>query len=207
VTLSSFYMDVTKDTLYTKAKRSGIRLAVQTVMAKVLDTLLRLLAPLSSFTAEEAYRMSPLKKKFESIFLCEFPTVKTDLENRELAYEFTQLLEVRNEVLKSLEVERAQGRLRASIDAGIHVAAKDESLAALLRKYSNDLAELFIVSEVILEDWDNMTSDVKGAELAVLVGKPSGTKCVRCWLWSETTGTHPEHPGICDKCYEAVTSE
>lgn len=207
VTLSSFYMDVTKDTLYTRGKRAEIRLSVQTVMAEVLDTLLRLLAPLASFTAEEAYGMSALDNKPESIFLCDFPKVKTELENRELAYEFSQLLTVRDEVLKALEIERTSGRLRASIDAGIHLAAKNESLAALLRKYSNDLAELFIVSEVTLKEWDEMASDVKGAELAVLVGKPSGTKCVRCWLWSETTGTHPDHPGICDKCYEAVTSE
>ncbi len=207
VTLSSFYMDVTKDTLYTRAKRSEIRLSVQTVMAEVLDTLLRLLAPLASFTAEEAYGMAPFEDKPESIFLCDFPKVKAELENRELAYEFSQLLAVRDEVLKALEVERTSGRLRASIDAGIHLAAKNESLAALLKKYSNDLAELFIVSEVTLKEWDDVASDVKGAELAVLAVKPSGTKCVRCWLWSETTGTHPDHPGICDKCYEAVTSE
>ncbi|NLI97747.1 hypothetical protein GX441_03690, partial [bacterium] len=99
------------------------------------------------------------------------------------------------------------GRLRASIDACIRIASKSPQQNDLLKKYSNQLAELFIVSEVILEEWNKIASDAKSAELAIVAEKPSGSKCVRCWLWSETTGTHPDHPGLCDKCYEAVTDE
>lgn len=207
VTLSSFYMDVTKDTLYTRGRLSQQRLAVQTVMSEVLDVLLRLLAPLASFTAEEAYKTYPIEGKKESIFLLGFPKVNPQLEDRELAYEFSQLLKVRDEVLKVLEVERSAGRLRASIDACIRIASKSPQQNDLLKKYSNQLAELFIVSEVILEEWNKIASDAKSAELAIVAEKPSGSKCVRCWLWSETTGTHPDHPGLCDKCYEAVTDE
>jgi len=205
VTLSSFYLDVVKDTLYTRGRDSKNRRSVQTVMAEVLDVLIRLLAPLSSFTAEEAYRASPLKDKKESVFLLDFPKANPEFEDRDLAYEFSQLLMVRDEVLKKLEIERSAENLKASIDARVALAAKDTSLANLLRKYQSQLAELFIVSQVQLATADEMQDGFGENNLAIEVHKPNGEKCVRCWLWSESVGSHPDHPGLCDKCYEAIT--
>jgi isoleucyl-tRNA synthetase len=205
VTLSSFYLDVVKDTLYTQGRNSKNRRSVQTVMAEVLDILIRLLAPLSSFTAEEAYRASPLKDKKESIFLLDFPRANPAFEDRDLAYEFSQLLVVRDEVLKKLEIERSAENLKASIDARVVLAAKDTSLANLLRKYQSQLAELFIVSQVQLASADEMQDGFGENNLAIEVHKPNGEKCVRCWMWSESVGSHPDHPGLCDKCYEAIT--
>jgi len=204
VTLSSFYLDVVKDTLYTRPKNSRIRRSVQTVMAEVLDVLIRLLAPLASFTAEEAYRAWQREDKKQSVFLEEFPKVNPSLENRELAYEFSRLLEVRDEVLKALERKRSQGELKGSIDARVRLAVKDEDCADLLGRYKDELAELFIVSQVELTDWD-ASSD--STEFAISVEKPRGEKCVRCWLWDESVGSHPDHPRICDKCHEAVTDD
>ena len=207
VTLSSFYLDVLKDTLYTRAKNSERRRAAQTVMAEALDKLIRVLAPLASFTAEEAYRSSPLEKTEESVFLLDFPKVNPELEDRELAYEFSQLLTVRDEVLKALESERSAGNLQASIDARVNLAAKNEALANLLRKYEPQLAELFIVSQVDLVTWDETPEASRKDSLAIAVRKPKGEKCVRCWLWSESVGGHQDHPEICDKCYEAITDD
>jgi len=207
ITLSSFYLDVVKDTLYTRGKRSKIRCSVQTVMAEVLDTLIRLLAPLASFTAEGAYRTSPLERTEESVFLLSFPKVDPSLEDRELAYEFSHLLSVREAVLKALEERRTAGKLKASIDAKVSLAAKDDSLAQLLKKYESHLPELFIVSQVNLMEWDKMPEKSRKNDLAVEVQRPKGEKCVRCWLWSESVGTHPDHPEICDKCYEAIADD
>lgn len=207
VTLSSFYLDVVKDTLYTRSSHSKVRRSVQTVMAEVLDTLIRLLAPLASFTAEEAYRASPLERIEESVFLLEFPKVNPEFEDRELAYEFSRLLSVRDDILKALEERRTAGKLKASIDAKVSLAAKDDSLVQLLKKYEPHLPALFIVSQVDLVDYDEMPEESKKNELAVDVQKPKGKKCVRCWLWSESVGKHRDHPEICDKCYEAMTDD
>lgn len=207
VTLSSFYMDVVKDTLYTRARNSHLRRSVQTVMTDVLDALIRLLAPLASFTAEEAYRAWVRKDKEESMFLLDFPTPEEELENRELAYEFSKLLCVRTEVLKALEAERGAGNLRGSIDARVVLGAKDEEVGTLLGKYAADLAELFIVSQVDLEKFEAFDAQTRGEELAIRVEKPRGGKCVRCWLWFESVGSHSDHPGLCDKCYEAIKND
>ncbi|MBN2378787.1 isoleucine--tRNA ligase [candidate division WOR-3 bacterium] len=207
VTLSSFYMDVVKDTLYTRSGDSDIRRSVQTVMAEVLDVLVRLLAPLSSFTAEEAYQANPVNEKKESVFLEDFPDATADLEDRDLAYEFSRLFEVRDEVLRALETERISGRLGSAVDARIVIAAKDADRVRLLKKYEADLAEMFIVSEVDLVDWEDISVSSDQSEFIIKVEKPRGKKCVRCWLWSESVGSHPDHPEICDKCYEAVTND
>lgn len=205
VTLSSFYLDVTKDAIYTRARQSPERRSVQTVMAEVLDVLIRLLAPLSSFTSEEAYRASPISKSKESVFLLGFPEAESSREDRELAYEMGKLLGVREEVLKSLEEERRAGRIRASIDSKVKLAVKDHSLAEILRKYEGDLAEFMIVSQVDLVDWEQISQELKGRDVAVQITEPDGKKCVRCWLWSKNVGSHADHPQLCDKCYEAIT--
>ncbi len=209
VTLSSFYLDVTKDTLYTRSKNSKIRRSVQTVMAECLNSLIRMLAPLASFTAEEAYRYANLENKQESVFLETYPEVDPELENRELAYEFSKLLLIREEALKALEKARSKGQLKGSIDARIVLGTKDNATLNLLKKYSDSLAELFIVSQVDLEEYNKLPEEtqVEDSELAISVEKPRGAKCVRCWLWFESVGSHPEHPELCDKCYEAVTHD
>ncbi|MBD3286001.1 isoleucine--tRNA ligase [candidate division WOR-3 bacterium] len=207
VVLSSFYMDVIKDTLYTREKDSHIRRSVQTVLARVLDVLTRLLAPFISFTAEEAYGANPVGENKESVFLEDFPHVDSKYEDRDLAFEFSKLFEVRDKVLKVLEVERREGRLRASIDARVVLSARESCVRELLKKYEGNLAEFFIVSGVDLVDRVEAGESGEGSEYSIEIEEPRGRKCVRCWLWSESVGSHADHPEICDKCYEAITKQ
>jgi isoleucyl-tRNA synthetase len=192
VELSSFYFDILKDRLYTFASNSKERRSSQTAFYLILKNLLIILSPILSFTCEEAWGYLPGEKS-ESVFLENFPSPIPLPVDEDFIKEHERLLEIRDEVLKALEVARKSKFIRSSLEAEIVIRTQGED-RTLLEKYRNFLPTLFIVSKVRLED---------GKKLEVMVEKAKGKKCARCWNYSELVGTF-DPPDVCERCIKVL---
>src|SRR5213594_2201273 len=204
VDLSAQYLDIIKDRLYTSAADDPRRRAAQTACYDIFSALARLMAPILTFTAEEAWRHAP-GVKAESVHLERFPEVSREWLDDTLAREWGRLLEVRREVTKALETARAQGLIGSGLEARLRVAAAPEDLPELLRAKRALLPTLFIVSQVELGGARTSAAvqyesqEIPG--LVIGVDKARGRKCQRCWTWSERVG---EHRGLCERCVPVV---
>jgi isoleucyl-tRNA synthetase len=181
--LSAVYFDILKDALYTTKKTGLKRRSAQTVMHEIAHKLLVMLAPVMSFTAEEAWSYLP-GQKAASVFLNEFPR-PLGLEEPEA---MTRLLEVRAQVLPVLEVARRDKLIGKSLEAKVVVATK--GARPFLEKHLAELPELLIVSQVELSD--AAEHQVKAAD---------GAKCPRCWRSEPEVGAQE----LCNRCVEAVS--
>ena len=158
VDLSAIYFDVLKDRLYTSAPRSQARRSAQTALWRLGDALVRLLAPITSFTAEEVWGFLPAVAGHpESVHLTQFPErhdftgdVPDDFDVKGLESDWDTLLAVRNEALKVLEAARIEKRIGGSLEAQLHLAAP-EAVYPVLDRYRDQLRYVFIVSNVVLE--------------------------------------------------------
>jgi isoleucyl-tRNA synthetase len=196
VDLSSIYFDVLKDRLYTSATKSKARRSAQTALYRLLDALVRLLAPLMSFTAEEAWVHMG---RPDSVHMALFPelhdlTGGIGAEARERAANWDRLIEVRDGVLKSLESARNEKLIGAPLEARVRLSANGD-LYPLLQQYAAELPGLFIVSQVDLDGT---------GEFGVKVERAAGTKCERCWKYTHDVGSDPHFPTICASCASAV---
>jgi isoleucyl-tRNA synthetase len=207
VDLSAQYLDIIKDRLYTFAPDDPRRRAAQTTCYDIFSALARLMAPILTFTAEEAWRHVP-GVKAESVHLERFPEVPREWLDDTLAREWGRLLEVRREVAKALETARAQSLIGSGLEARVRIAAAPEDLPELLRAKRALLPTLFIVSQVELGGARASAAvryesqEIPG--LVIGVDRARGRKCQRCWTWSERVGEHPEHPGLCERCVPVV---
>lgn len=205
ITLSSFYLEVGKDRLYTLRADSPVRRSTQTTLYTVLNTLVRLCAPILAFTTEEVWPHMPESKAGESVHLCEFLDLPPEYENNELAATWDELLVLRRQVLKELEGARMEKVIGNSLEARVELKAKGRA-AELLKRYQEQLADIFIVSQVslnLLADDENGSDD--NPELKIEVKPASGNKCNRCWCYSkELTTADAEFPDICPKCLQQV---
>ncbi|MBU2549383.1 MAG: isoleucine--tRNA ligase [Proteobacteria bacterium] len=206
VDLSAFYHDVLKDRLYTSAAASPARRSAQTAMFAVLGTMVRLMAPVLSFTAEEIWSHMPdFPGKTESVHLADMPRVDESRLDPDLAERWDRILEVRAAATKVLELARREKVIGHPLDADVALYASD-GLYDLLAPYENDLREVFIVSRVRLVKGDPPAgvpaSEVQG--LAVAVQSNTEPKCERCWVHDETVGSIEEHPTICRRCHGAL---
>ncbi len=183
--LSSFYLDIIKDRLYTFKADSLERRSSQTALYLLLKNLLQLMSPITSFLSEEAYQHLTPKK--ESIFLESFK--KLSFKNNELNKKFKKLLEVRRTVSKKLETLRKNKVLGSSLEAKVCLTLPAESYS-LFKGYS-ELEEFFIVSEVEIQ---------KGESLNIQIQKAVGGKCLRCWYYSEKLN----HDSLCPKCVKNI---
>ncbi len=200
--LSAVYFDILKDRLYTAPPRSQARRSAQTAIWRVAHALVRLLAPVLSFTAEEVWGYLPhLPGAPQSVHLALFPepeelTAGLGEAERRRAANWDRLMEVRESVLRSLEAARQEKFIGAPLEAHVHLKA-DSDLYPLLEEYSSQLPALFIVSQVSLESHSDTT-------LAVHVERASGVKCERCWKYTLDVGADPELPTVCAACAAAV---
>ncbi len=205
VDLSALYLDVLKDRLYTSKAASAGRRSAQTAMTTLLDTMVRLLAPILTFTAEEVWLALPAwPGKAESVHLTRFPEVNEAWLNPDLADTWKTLVAVKGEVGKAIETARQNKVVGHSLDAAVTIGASGD-LRALLETHREDLRALLIVSDVRIADAGEIGEGFKSAEiagLAVSVGRATGVKCDRCWIYSETIGASAEHPTICARCRE-----
>ncbi len=206
VDMSSFYLDILKDRLYTFKRDSVERRAAQWTLYQILHTLTRLMAPVVSFTAEEIWQFMKVKDQ-ESVFLSDFPEVKEEFIDDELENRWKGLIEIRDLVNKALEEKRVEKLIGNSLEAKVLLYADGEN-SDLLKEYKDFLPTLFIVSQVELKDYSEKTADafevdeLKG--VAVKVVHADGQKCQRCWNWSETVGTFDDEPEVCDRCYKVL---
>ena len=200
--LSSVYFDVLKDRLYTSGTRSAARRSAQTALYRLNFALIRLLAPVLSFTCEEAWeRMTRPEGQPESVHMALFPkpeelTEGISAAQREHAGNWERLIPIRDHVLKSLETARQEKFIGAPLEARVLLMANNEILP-LLEEYSAELPALFIVSQVSLENHTD-------ADLAVHITRADGTKCQRCWKYTTDVGFDPELPTVCAACADVV---
>ncbi len=210
VDLSAFYFDVLKDRLYISAPKSQARRSAQTAIWRIGEALVRLLAPIMSFTAEEVWDYLPKTAgRGESVHLALFPSAAEILGagseggsgEDKTAQDWTTLRSVRDEVLKALEEARNKKLIGTGLEAQIILAAP-EPIYSVLSHYAEQLRYLFIVSVVkITQSAGNGTGVVH-----VDVKKADGLKCERCWNYSTHVGEDKEYPTVCERC-SAVLKE
>jgi isoleucyl-tRNA synthetase len=193
VELSALYFDVIKDRLYTWRKDGKERRSAQTVLWIVAQDVIRLLAPVLSFTATEAWGHLP-GRPVESVFLAGLPTRERPKDAEALEARYGRLFEVRAAVQGKLEEARRAKLIGSGLEAMVTVSAEGEQLA-LLEEARAELPTLFIVSKVVL---------AKGP-LSVAVARAPGVKCERCWIFAEDVGADPKHPTLCAKCAGALS--
>jgi isoleucyl-tRNA synthetase len=197
-------VDITKERVYTELADSVERRSAQTVMYYVLSGLIRLLAPVLAFSAEEMWQAIPhaAADKKESVYLNDMPKYDEALVFGEIRGRWDRLFEMRDDVMKALELARAEKMVGKSLEAKITLYTKDAEMKALLEGFGKELNTVFIVSGVALSDRDApenaLTDGVSG--VGVLVEPADGCKCDRCWNYSED-GMHTEDGGfLCARC-------
>ncbi|MEE8349702.1 MAG: isoleucine--tRNA ligase [Acidobacteriota bacterium] len=200
VDLSSFYLDVLKDRLYTFGPDSTPRRAAQTTLFRITDTLVRLLAPILPFTCEEIWsNLHVHGETLESVHLAEFTGDIQKYRDDELLNRWEQLLEIRTQVSKSLEARRQQKHIGNSLEAKVRLSCGTDILN-YLEPFADDLRFLFIVSDVELLE----ASDQDAQAIEVEVSKASGEKCARCWTFSPSVRTVGEKTAVCERCYAVL---
>ncbi|MBP3952107.1 isoleucine--tRNA ligase [Bacillus suaedae] len=204
IDLSSFYMDLAKDTLYIEHANHPARRAIQTVMYEVLVSLTKLVSPILSHTADEVWEQIPAVAE-ESVQLVDMPKPQSFGEVADLEAKWDHFMIVRDNVLKALEQARNEKVIGKSLTAAITLYASG-NVRELLTTIPT-LEKLFIVSQVEIagEAADAPETAVTFDNLSIVVQPAEGETCERCWVVSTTVGKHDEHPGLCSSCAETVT--
>jgi isoleucyl-tRNA synthetase len=207
VDLSAFYFDVIKDRLYTYAPNSMGRRAAQTAIWRIGEALVRLLAPVMSFTSEEVWGYLP-GKRAQTVHAVQFPDRGDVLGSDDVGddpkqlEDWSTLLLVRDQVLKALEAARNSKLIGKSLEAQLGISAT-EPVYSVLERCREQLRYLFIVSAVSLE---KAASGNGTGSVEVRVEKAAGRKCDRCWNYSTRVGEDPAYPTVCERC-SAVLKE
>jgi isoleucyl-tRNA synthetase len=203
VDLSALYFDVVKDRLYTNGRDSRARRSAQSTMHDILGSLVRVIAPILAFTADEIWRAMPAAQRkahgdAPSVFLTDFPAAPAQWRDDALAQRWERLWEIRGTVTKALEEQRKAGALGQSLEARVRLAAAGRDAEILAGIGERGLCEMFIVSQV--------EQAAGNGELGVTVEKARGGKCGRCWNFSEKVGDFADHPALCDRCHDVVAA-
>jgi isoleucyl-tRNA synthetase len=176
-------------------------------MYDLLDSLVRLMAPLLPFTAEEIWSHMPeYSDKLSSVHLSVLPEANPRWKDEPLADKWATLLKVRAETTKALEEARAKKKIGHPLDATVILSVKDD-VYGVLEPYADDLRFIFIVSNVsLLKDQkldDSFVSEnVEG--LAIRIETAPGKKCERCWVYETSVGSDSNRPTICTRCQESL---
>lgn len=207
IEMGSFYLDIIKDRQYTTKADSLARRSCQTALWHIAEALVRWIAPILSFTADEIWGHLPkVEQRAEFVFTEEFYEGLFALDAQEEmndAY-WQKVLTVRDEINRILEQARADKTIGAALEAELTIYANSE-YADLLDKLQDELRFVFITSKAQVKplvESDVAEGELKG--LAVKVVRSAHQKCPRCWHYSDSIGTHPAHPAICSRCVENV---
>jgi isoleucyl-tRNA synthetase len=205
VDLSHYYLDIMKDRLYTYRKNSNKRRSAQTGINIILTGLIKMIAPILVFTADEVWRK--LYPDSASIHLENFPIPKDIYLNNTIFEKWEKLNIIRDEVLKAIEIERKNGIIGNSVEAMVEIYSCKSDYNNIIKEYEKELPLLFIVSQVKLlkEPLNDSILKSENTKIIVNVRNAIGEKCERCWLYSESVGTNNKHSTLCDKCIDAVT--
>ncbi len=204
VDMSNFYLDVIKDRLYCDGEMSASRRGAQTVIYRILDTLVRIISPILAFTADEIWKAMPHHDgvRLENAALNDMPEVDTAVLDAALEQKWARIAEVRDCVNRSLEEARAAKTIGKSLEASVEISANGETYDFIAE--IPELAKLFIVSAVSVTKDETLGKEL--SDIAVKIAPAGGVKCPRCWTFSENAGSDPEHPELCPRCTEAVKS-
>ncbi len=210
IDLSAFYFDVIKDRLYTSPPKSQERRSAQTGLFILLDALVRAVAPVLCFTAEEVWQKFPSKGvKIDSVHMAQFipaADLRKDLSASMLVRleNWPLLTSLRNEVLKVLEAARNKKLIGNPLEAKVYIRA-DKNWIPLLDQYKDFLATLFIVSQVETTSASLPTTTQTGLEgIEVSVERAKGEKCSRCWNYSTGVGQDRSYPSVCPRCSKTL---
>ena len=203
VELSSFYMDIAKDTLYVEHANHSSRRGIQTVMYETLTSLVKLMSPILSHTADEVWTYIP-EKEADNVQLTDMPKVKHYDETKNMRAKWDRFMLLRDDVMKALEDARNDKGIKKNLHAAIKVYGNEEDLKLL--RSSGNLAQMFITSEVSVAGTSEEAPDdaVTYERLSVLVERAQGETCERCWTVTEELGTNDAHPALCPRCTDIV---
>ena len=205
--LSSFYLDIVKDRLYTAGKKSLSRRACQTVLYEISQALTRMLAPVMPHQAEDIWQNTPEKQrnKLESILLSDWPVTNAKWSNEKIEKEFSKILKLREIVTKAIEPLRADKKIGSSLEVAVYVKGGDHSL---LKHYAKELSNIFITSQAELTDKapDNVLNEYSEDDYTIYVTAAHGEKCDRCWKYRELSD-YGEHGRICPECLNAINGK
>jgi isoleucyl-tRNA synthetase len=198
VDLSAFYVDVTKDRMYTFGAASEARRSGQTAMYAIADGLSRLLAPILPFTMDELWRNLPGTRD-ASVHMALFPSGLEEWRDDELLSRWAELSGVRDRVNVALEEKRQDKTIKSNLSARVKLGATGD-LRRLLDSYQDELPSLFGVSQVVVEE-------ANATEPRVFVEKADGVKCERCWRYVPAVSESAEYKGLCDRCVDALSEK
>ncbi len=179
---------MSKDRLYCGGKDSVERRSAQFALNEILHTLIKLMAPILPFTAEDIYKYTVTPQ--QSVFLLDMPEVNKQYLDEKLEAKWEKVLALREEIYGEIEKMRAKKEIASSTEALVEIGIKDREW---IKEIEPLLPMILIVSQVRLME----TADI-------IVRHADGAKCERCWLWSESVGKHADHPVLCDRCYGVV---
>ncbi len=220
--MGALYLDITKDRLYTMPTGSHGRRSAQSAMFRILEAMVRWLAPLFAFTSEEVWQAMPRQMHMPTEIRGSF-TVRDESVLFESWYQglretqnspdqrrwWSDLLAIRETAGRVLEGMRKEGRIGSSLDAVLTIHA-DPAIAERYRQVADELRFFFIVSDLRLDigeaPADAVLTELEGANVWVSASVSGAPKCVRCWHHREDVGTHPDHPELCGRCAENVAA-
>ena len=205
VDMSQFYLDIIKNRLYTMKPQSLERRAAQTTMYEILSSLVRILAPMTCFTAEEIWSYMTHKdgENSESVMLEYYPKANPEYDDESLSLKWEKIIKIKEAVAKKLEMARAEKEIGLSLEAKVSLYAEENDEYEFLKVNKNILKDVFIVSDV--EVFGNRRNADEEVEIGIKVEKASGEKCERCWMYSETVGQSAEHPTLCENCRDNLS--
>jgi isoleucyl-tRNA synthetase len=195
IDLSSFYLDILKDRLYTFSPNCPQRRSGQFVLYQILEMLIKIIAPILSFTAEEAYSFwHNHSDKKDSLFLT---TADCNLNlnwiDQPLIEQWEKIIALRQDVLKEIEKKREKSEIGSSLEAEVYLSLNDNDYSFYAGRI-DILREVFIVSKVFLN---------KG-QFSIRVQRSQGQKCARCWNWFDQLTSDEQFPGVCQRCLNAL---
>jgi len=214
VDLSSFYLDISKDRLYTFKKTSKERLSCQTAMQEIAEVLIKIASPIISFTAEESWLRIFPDDKYQSVFLSEWPNVKKEHINAALDRDWSKVVILKEAVNGEIELKRKEGAIGNSLESSVKIYVSRDESYSFLKKHMFEWEMILIVStfdfeqigdseyknkklfELKTEEWENFKIEVF---------KAKGEKCPRCWNYSLTVGSDQNHPELCSKCLNQIS--
>ena len=208
--MNEAYFDILKDTLYVHSKDAWIRRSAQTALHEIYGTLVKLLAPVLVFTADEAWRVYPVDD-CASVHESAWPSAASS--QIETGADWDWVRELRDAITPFLETKREAKVISANLEAQVRLYSSDKDVQALLKKYAKELPRIFVVSrvDVVSGAWDQAESAKvswkalgRETDLFVAVDHAGGKKCVRCWTYHEELGKNEEHPEICGRCTAAL---
>ena len=203
--MSNFYLDVIKDRLYCEDANGIARRSAQTTIYRILDALVRMFAPILSFTAEEiwGFMQHDASADTESVFFNNMPKVNPAYDDADLSAKWEKLHSVRDEVNLALEAARNEHLIGKSLEAAVTLSA-DGELYDFLAFVQNELPTICIVSaiRIVKDAVGTASANIEG--LSIQVEHAAGIKCPRCWMFSEDAGKDAEHPELCPRCLSVV---